>query len=222
MKHKQKLGESLVGDRRETSPYEVNFDDNVEFRKLCTVSLQKNDILKLQNAIENYYYFEMFVEDLPMWGYFGDVKEKDVIMEQYKGPTSIYLFTHLKFTFGINGNRIVAAVVTTDKKGIVDITKADEPIDVEFTYSVKFVNTDLEWKDRMKSYTNSHFGRGFEIHWLSVINSFVLVLLLVSFLAVIMVRILRNDFSKYMDIDEEALGEEEVCNCFTTKRFLIL
>ena len=30
-RHKQRLGESIVGDRRETSPYELTFMDNVSF-----------------------------------------------------------------------------------------------------------------------------------------------------------------------------------------------
>jgi sensor histidine kinase regulating citrate/malate metabolism len=41
-----------------------------------------------------------------------------------------------------------------------------------------------------------------QIHWLSIINSFVLVLLLTAFLAVILMRVLKNDFSRYMEMDE--------------------
>jgi hypothetical protein len=55
----------------------------------------------------------------------------------------------------------------------------------------------------MKRYEDSAFlPATFEIHWLSVINSFVLVLLLTAFLAVILMRILKKDFSRYMEVDE--------------------
>ncbi len=55
----------------------------------------------------------------------------------------------------------------------------------------------------MKRYADSTFVPStFEIHWLSIINSFVLVLLLTAFLAIILMRILKKDFSKYMEIDE--------------------
>jgi len=209
LRHKQKLGEAMVGDRRESSPYEINFYDNVDWRQLCKVNLQPEDIKKYQTAIENSYYFEMYVEDLPLWGYVGDVKEIDPIIEQYSGSSSIYLFTHLKFIFGVNDNKIVSALVTTDKRKALDITDSSKPLEAQFTYSVKFIDSKLEWKDRMSSYTHSYFARGFEIHWLSIVNSFVLVLLLVSFLAVIMMRILKNDFSRYMEIDEETVNEEE-------------
>ena len=48
-----------------------------------------------------------------------------------------------------------------------------------------------------------------QIHWLSIINSFVLVLLLTAFLAVILMRVLKNDFSRYMEMDEDDIVEEE-------------
>jgi hypothetical protein len=43
----------------------------------------------------------------------------------------------------------------------------------------------------------SHFlPTTLEIHWLSVINSLVLVILLTAFLAVILLRIVKNDFTQ--------------------------
>ena len=50
--------------------------------------------------------------------------------------------------------------------------------------------------------------QSFEIHWLSIINSFVLVLLLTGFLAIILMRVLKNDFSRYTR-DVEAIEEDE-------------
>lgn len=55
----------------------------------------------------------------------------------------------------------------------------------------------------MARYADSTFlPSTFEIHWLSIINSFVLVMLLTAFLAIILMRILKKDFSKYMEVDE--------------------
>ena len=50
----------------------------------------------------------------------------------------------------------------------------------------------------------------FEIHWLSNINSFVFVMLLTAFLTIIIMRMLKNDFSRYLESDEESMEEEEV------------
>jgi hypothetical protein len=37
-----------------------------------------------------------------------------------------------------------------------------------------------------------------EIHWLSVINSLVLVVLLMAFLAIILLRIVKSDFTRWV------------------------
>jgi transmembrane 9 superfamily member 1 len=111
-KHRQRLGESIVGDRRETSPYEISYGDSVEWRLLCKKLLRPTDIESLKEAIHNNYFFEMFVEDLPLWGYIGDVTD-DYLMGETEGSKT-YLFTHLHFYIGQNLNQIVAAKVTTD------------------------------------------------------------------------------------------------------------
>ena len=111
-RHRQRVGESLVGDRRETSPYEVSFLDSVEWRLLCKKHLMPDDLKKLKDAIHNNYFFEMFVEDLPMWGYIGDVVSDDILEVVEEGTT--YLFGHLHFELGYNKNQIVTAKVSTD------------------------------------------------------------------------------------------------------------
>jgi Endomembrane protein 70 len=93
----------------------------------------------------------------------------------------------------------------------VDITNVEDTIEVKYSYSVEWYEETLEWKDRHQRYTESRFlPASFEIHWLSIINSFVLVLLLTAFLTIIMLRVLKNDFSRYMELDDEAMEEEEV------------
>jgi len=112
-RHGQRLGESIVGDRRETSPYEISFQDSVDWRLLCKATLDKEQMLKFKEAIHNNYFFEMFVEDLPMWGYIGDATNEDFLIGEVKGSKT-FLFPHLHFYLGYNGDQIVAAKVTTD------------------------------------------------------------------------------------------------------------
>lgn len=113
-KIKMKTGETFVGDRRESSPYEVSYDDSVEWRLLCKMHLVSEDLQKLKDAINNNYFFEMFVEDLPMWGYLGDILDEDMVAGELMGNSRTYLFTHLNFIIGHNNNQIVSAKVTTD------------------------------------------------------------------------------------------------------------
>ena len=114
IRHRQRLGESIVGDRRETSPYEITFKDSVDWRLLCKTTLNASDLEKFKKAIMNNYFFEMFVEDLPMWGYIGDIADGDFIVSEVEGTGGVFLFPHLHFYLGYNQDKIVSAKVTTD------------------------------------------------------------------------------------------------------------
>jgi len=88
-RHKQRLGEGLAGDRRETSPYEVSFMDEIEWRLLCKTTLGTKELTKFKEAIHNNYFFEMFLEDLPMWGYIGDFEMKMPFLVKWRGAIPI-------------------------------------------------------------------------------------------------------------------------------------
>ena len=123
----------------------------------------------------------------------------------------VYLYPHLHFTIGFNNDQIVTANVTTDPKRRVDVTDVTQGQEITFSYSVEWVHTpEIHYEHRMKRYADSTFlPTSFEIHWLSIINSFVLVMLLTAFLTIILMRILKKDFSRYMEVDEDELTEEE-------------
>lgn len=216
VKHKQRLHEDMAGDRRESSPYIVNFNTPTESRTLCTKTYNTQQLTQFKEAIANSFFYEMFVEDLPMSGFIGDIVNEDVVAQDIMGTGSsnegkTYLYTSFIFSFGINQNKIVSASVQSDHAKKVDITNVNvDELKVEFTYSVNFFPDTLEWKHRMKRYSNSMFRpRSPEIHWLSIMNSCVLVLLLVTFLVIIFMRILKNDISEYIDLEEETVDEEE-------------
>jgi hypothetical protein len=153
-KHKQRLREAMAGDRRESSPYVVQYGKNLYKSIVCRKTLTTDDIKAFKDAIENYYFFEMYVEDIPMAGFIGDVQNEDTIGRDlgltFNGPLASYggtytLFTHLNFQFGMNNGNIVSASVTTDPMQTVDITK-DESTDVQFSYSVSWVQDNTKWK----------------------------------------------------------------------------
>lgn len=209
-KRQEHFGEQLVGDRRVVSPYEVTFLDNVPWRLLCEQSFSRSELRLFTNAIENDYYFEMFIEDLPMWGYVGEVEGEDVLLGHLE-TVRRYVYPHLHFSIGYNEDQVVSVNVSTNPQRKVDITDEFDGTEVAFSYSVEWISRlDLRWGARMSRYHDSRFLPGtFEIHWLSIINSFVLVLLLTAFLTIIMMRVLKNDFSRYMEMEEEEIGEEE-------------
>lgn len=52
------LGEVLDGDRMAVSMYNISFKESFERKELCHTELEEDDIKKLQEAIEDLYYFE--------------------------------------------------------------------------------------------------------------------------------------------------------------------
>lgn len=208
--HYQGLGEKLTGHRLQTSPYEVTFMDDVKWRPLCEKNLIASEVKQFKDAIHNDWFFEMFVEDLPMWGYLGDTLKEDLLLGEMQDSIT-YLYPHLHFKFGVNGDQIVEAQVSTDKTIKVELKENEnKPTNVHFSYSVEWFKSSISWKDRMSLYDDSKFSSStVEVHWLSIINSVVLVLLLTAFLILILVRILKNDFVRDFEVDEADIGEDE-------------
>jgi len=76
-----------------------------------------------------------------------------------------------------------------------------------FSYDVQWEKSDVKWASRWDLYLKMNDP---QIHWFSILNSIMIVLFLSAMVAMIMLRILRRDFSRYNAIDnsEEAQQEE--------------
>lgn len=83
---------------------------------------------------------------------------------------------------------------------------------VLFTYDVIWKeNPELHWASRWDIYLNMDNAIPARVHWLSIANSLVIVLVLSAMIAAILVRNLRRDFSRYNKLatDEEKADELE-------------
>lgn len=189
---KEALGEVLNGDRLVDAPYELNFREEKTSRSICKKTLSKDEVAKLRDAVLKDYYFQMYYDDLPLWGFLGKVDRDKLDQSEAK----YLLFKHIHFEILYNGNRVIEINVQTDPNLSVDITE-DKEVDVEFSYSVAWRKTEIPFEKRMDKYSkSSSMPQHLEIHWFSIINSCVTVLLLTGFLATILMRVLKNDFIK--------------------------
>ncbi|KAJ8470526.1 hypothetical protein OPV22_024869 [Ensete ventricosum] len=201
---KEALGEVLNGDRLVDAPYELNFGEEKRSKSLCKKALSKKDVGKLRDAVSKDYYFQMYYDDLPLWGFLGRIK-KD---KPDSSKSKYLLFKHIHFEILYNGDRVIEINVQTDPNLSVDITD-DKEINVEFSYSVSWKKTEVPFEKRMEKYSKSSFlPHHLEIHWFSIVNSCVTVLLLTGFLATILMRVLKNDLNKYSH-DEESIEDQE-------------
>jgi len=201
------LGEVLDGDRMAVSMYDVKFKQKVDSPKiLCTVSLSQDDIKRLREAIEELYYFEFVVEDLPMRGFIGRLEEEGIFPAH---KHKIWLWSHLTFNFEYNGNKLISANVTSKGQDSISLDNIVEyPKSVKFTYSVIWTETSHKYEERhSRNAASGFFPKTLEIHWLSILNSGMLVFLLIGFVIIILMRILKNDFTRYNANDEESMDD---------------
>uniref|UniRef100_A0A0D6QWY8 Transmembrane 9 superfamily member n=1 Tax=Araucaria cunninghamii TaxID=56994 RepID=A0A0D6QWY8_ARACU len=202
---REDLGEVLNGDRMVDARYKLSFQENKDSELLCRKKLTKQDLEKFREAIKKDYYFQMYYDDLPVWGFIGKL-EKD----NKADPNSVryLLYKHVHFEIFYNNDRVIEINVRTDPNFTLDITE-DKEVEVDFLYSVKWVETQVPYERRMDKYAKqSSLPQHLEIHWFSIINSCVTVLLLTGFLTTILMRVLKNDFIKYSH-DEESTDDQE-------------
>lgn len=200
------LGEVLDGDRMAKSMYDIKFATNIDLTTLCTVKLNAKELESLELAIEDLYYFEFVVDDIPMRGFIGQLEEGNLLPHTH----SIYVYTHFEFYFQYNADRIIFANVSTKERAPTKLDNVNAPVELTFTYGVVWEKTDVQYKDRGKLLRSSgFFPKSLEIHWLSIINSVVLVVLLLGFVIIILSRILKNDFMRYNNEGDEALDDED-------------
>ncbi|CAL9179669.1 unnamed protein product [Musa hybrid cultivar] len=202
---KEALGEVLNGDRLVEAPYKLDFRVDHDSEPLCKKKLTKEDVAKFRSAVTKDYYFQMYYDDLPIWGFIGKVDKERKDLSEYK----YYLYRHIHFDILYNSDHVIEISVHTDPNSLADLTE-DKDIEASFFYSVKWKETTTPFENRMNKYSQtSSLPHHLEIHWFSIINSCVTVLLLTGFLATILMRVLKNDFVKYAHDEESAEDQEE-------------
>lgn len=189
---KEALGEVLNGDRLVSAPYKLDFLRDKESELVCKKRLTKEEVAQFRSAVKKDYYFQMYYDDLPVWGFIGRVDKEGKDPSEHK----YYLFKHTHFEIFYNKDRVIEINVRTDPDAVMDLTE-DKEVNVDFFYTAKWKETDTPFEKRMDKFSrSSSLPHHLEIHWFSIINSCVTVLLLTGFLATILMRVLKNDFVK--------------------------
>ncbi|XP_064652360.1 transmembrane 9 superfamily member 1-like [Lineus longissimus] len=193
------LGEVLDGDRMAMSLYDIKFKLDAAKKELCKTTLSNKDLDTIREAIEDLYYFEFVVDDIPVRGFIGHLEESGFLPHSHK----VHLWSHLHFNIEYNNDQVIFANVSTREQAPLSLDGVTGPFEITFTYSIKWIPTTMPFAQRGKRLRdNSFFPKTLEIHWLSIFNSMVLVFLLMGFVTIILTRILKNDFARY-NLDEE-------------------
>ncbi|XP_051130961.1 transmembrane 9 superfamily member 9-like [Andrographis paniculata] len=84
--------------------------------------------------------------------------------------------------------------------------EVDDKMEIIFTYDVEFHDSEVKWASRWDTYL---YMADDQIHWFSIVNSLMIVLFLSGMVAMIMLRTLYRDISKYNQLETQEEAQEE-------------
>eukprot|EP01087_Luapelamoeba_hula_P020460 TRINITY_DN6986_c0_g1_i1.p1 TRINITY_DN6986_c0_g1~~TRINITY_DN6986_c0_g1_i1.p1 ORF type:complete len:602 (+),score=89.77 TRINITY_DN6986_c0_g1_i1:126-1931(+) len=186
------LGEALLGYELIKSNYDIRFKVNKK-ESVCKKILTAKEAEQFSDAIMQQYWYQMFLDDLPIWGMVGEFYENKV-----------FIYTQKKFALQWNNNRVIEVALTSDNPVPV---KAGE--EIEFTYSVSWQPTTTTFEDRFSKYLDTSFFEH-QIHWFSIFNSFMMVIFLVGLVSMILMRTLRKDYARFGPKDADDVADDDV------------
>ncbi|KAK9858026.1 hypothetical protein WJX84_004925 [Apatococcus fuscideae] len=179
------LGEVLEGNQLIDSQIEIKFKTDTPKTAICSDVLDDRKAKIFRQAVKKAYWFEFFLDDLPVYGFVGREPEDS------KESGQMSMWTHKTFEISYNGNRIIEVNLTS-----ADLRPIEATGTVEFTYSVQWSPTSIHFSQRFERYLDQNFFEH-QIHWFSIFNSFMMVIFLTGLVAMILARTLRNDYAKY-------------------------
>lgn len=192
------LGEALQGVELQFSGLDIQFRQNIGSTPYCEIILTEDKQKTFVYAVKNHYWYQMYIDDLPIWGIVGDWDEAN---------NAYYIWTHKKFDIGYNEDRIVDINLTSENKVPLKLNSK-----IPFTYEVNWKPSEVKFEHRFDKYLDPTFFQH-RIHWFSIFNSFMMVIFLVGLVSMILMRTLRKDYARYSKDDdiedmERDLGDE--------------
>ncbi|KAI7725927.1 hypothetical protein M8C21_031053 [Ambrosia artemisiifolia] len=191
----------LNGNRLVLTPYKIEFLVDKHFELLCKKTLSETDVSKFRHVIQKNYRVQLNHEDMPIWAYVGQVNmdHRDKTIK-----TEYFLYNHYDFEFVHHNGTVVDIFLQVDPSYMVNVSD-DCVADVEFTYSVRWFDTDRTYYEEMEKYTNySSVPQDNYILGYSIANSSFTVLIFIICLLIFYIRVLRKDISRYACDVEEA------------------
>ncbi|KAG4141839.1 hypothetical protein ERO13_D06G098400v2 [Gossypium hirsutum] len=234
----ENLGEVLRGDRIENSPYEFKMRKPRMCNIVCRKVLDKKTAKAFKEKIDDEYRVNMILDNLPLVVPVRRFDQENGVVYQHGFHVGLkgryagskeekqFINNHLTFTVKyhkdphadsarIVGFEVKPFSVKHEYKGEWNektLTSSESPKEVEetreiiFTYDVEFQESDVKWAYRWDTYL---LMADDQIHWFSIVNSLMTVLFLSGMVAMIMLRTLYRDISKYNQLETQEEAQEE-------------
>ena len=152
----------------------------------CKQNLSPDQFSMLEHSIQLGVLAEFYIDNLPIWVDIGKV---------YDG---IYLFTTYHLTIHYNSKNIIKVSIQPDNPILIyDIENERLTItNFSLSFSVTWIPTEKSVKNRMNAYYENEVFNA-SIHWFSLLNNGVIILIVCGVILLLMYRTLSNDFKKY-------------------------
>jgi transmembrane 9 superfamily protein 3 len=222
----QSIGEHLGGHALRHSGHDIVFDLKPKQESCTTRALTSQDAFQFKQAIQHRWFYQMYLDDLPLWGMVGELLPGTAHTAHLDGATKAkddrdrlnhvqdvidagdltpYVYTTRTILIQYNKDQIVQVDLTSDPSSLV---KVEEGALLEFKFNIQWASTDEQFSGRFERYLDHEFFKH-PIHWFSVFNSFMMVLFLMGLVALILLRTLKNDYARYGILDDASAGDME-------------
>jgi len=131
------ISEVLSGHSLRLSGHHLYFAHDEKLMTECKVTLDAVTSKKFSDAVQNMWFYQMYLDDLPVWGMVGEQAE----------DKKAYVYTKRKLTIAYNDNRIVEVNMTSEGLALVE-----EGEDLTFA-------TAIEWKKSHKEFARRQVPR---------------------------------------------------------------
>ncbi|KAI7871697.1 hypothetical protein BDF14DRAFT_1954399 [Spinellus fusiger] len=183
--HHETLGEALQGMDLINSGISIRYLTDSTDQTLCSQTLDSAATSLLRAAIANKYWFTMFIDDLPLSGSVGLLKQ-----QEHQGHE---VYTHKHIVMEYNQDRIISAQLIMDRPVVLSSHGSQS---INFTYSIQWKPTDIVFEDRFRKLLETDFFEH-KVHWLSIFSSFMMVLSLTGLVSIILLRTVKSDYARY-------------------------
>jgi transmembrane 9 superfamily protein 3 len=204
------------------SGHDIVFDPKEKTESCSTKPLTKEQADQFIYAVQHRWFYQMYLDDLPVWGMVGELEPKsgsvqyqekddlqhlenlrDDVTDLSQYTPKVYTVRNMLIKY--NGEQIVQVDLHSD-----NLQEVKEGASLTFKLRVQWEATTEEFHSRFERYLDHEFFKH-PIHWFSVFNSFMMVLFLMGLVALILLRTLKRDYARYgiVDMEEGGYSEED-------------
>lgn len=206
------IGEMLSGHSMVDWGLRVGFKNDVPVTRMCHSSVFRNEQKALLDAILNDWVFQLYVDGLSVRGRVGLVSPE----ERARGrggnysaaePIDAYILTQFDFEMHFNGDQVVAVVLSQKAPMRYDAGE------IHFSYSVTWIASTTPFAMRNLASVPERLRRNGDarltskVHWISIVNVSLLLILLVATVSTILARTVTRDHDRYANAERGVLGD---------------